>query len=54
LVPAAGKQVVDTPEWLVRPKLPYDHGALFAQLDANFTDERCHTCLNDASASAWY
>jgi hypothetical protein len=47
VVPAAGKQVVDAAERLVRPELSCDNGTFFAQLDASFTDERFHTCLND-------
>ena len=50
LVPTAGKQVVDAPEWIVRSELSYDNGAFFARLDANYTDERFYTYLNDASA----
>lgn len=53
VVPTAGKQVVDAPEWLVRSELSYDNGAFFARLDANFTDERFYTYLNDASADSY-
>ncbi|MBM0107743.1 TonB-dependent receptor [Steroidobacter sp. S1-65] len=53
LVPTAGKQVVDAPEWLVRSELSYDNGAFFARLDANYTDERFYTYLNDASADSY-
>lgn len=53
LVPTAGKQVVDAPEWIVRSELSYDNGAFFARLDANYTDERFYTYLNDASAKSY-
>lgn len=53
VVPTAGKQVVDAPEWLVRSELSYDNGALFARLDANYVDERFYTYLNDASAKSY-
>lgn len=53
LVPTAGKQVVDAPEWLVRSELSYDNGAFFARLDANYVDERFYTYLNDASAESY-
>ncbi|MDY6945881.1 MAG: TonB-dependent receptor [Pseudomonadota bacterium] len=53
LVPTAGKQVVDAPEWIVRSELSYDNGAFFARLDANYTDERFYTYLNDASAESY-
>ena len=53
LVPSAGKQVVDAPEWLFRSELSYDNGAFFARLDANYTDERYYTYLNDASANSY-
>lgn len=53
LVPAAGKQVVDAPEWLLRSELSYDNGAFFARLDANYVDERFYTYLNDASAKSY-
>ena len=53
VVPTAGKQVVDAPEWLVRSELSYDNGAFFARLDANYVDERFYTYLNDASAKSY-
>jgi iron complex outermembrane receptor protein len=53
VVPTAGKQVVDAPEWLVRSELSYDNGAFFARLDANFTDERFYTYLNQGSVDAY-
>lgn len=53
LVPTAGKQVVDAPEWIVRSELSYDNDAFFARLDANYTDERFYTYLNDASAKSY-
>ncbi len=53
LVPTAGKQVVDAPEWLVRSELSYDNGAFFARLDANYTGERFYTYLNDGSAKSY-
>jgi hypothetical protein len=42
--------MVDAADWLVRSELPYDNGAFFSRLDANFTDERFYSYLNDASA----
>lgn len=53
VVPTAGKQVVDAPEWLVRSELSYDNDAFFARLDASYVDERFYTYLNDASAKSY-
>jgi iron complex outermembrane receptor protein len=53
VVPTAGKQVVDAPEWLLRSELSYDNDAFFARLDANYVDERFYTYLNDASARSY-
>ena len=47
IVEAKGRRVVDTPEWLVKSELTYDNDVLFVRLDANFTDERHYTYLND-------
>lgn len=46
-IPVAGKQVVNSPELLAKTELAYDNDHLFARVDANFTDERHYTYLND-------
>src|SRR5690606_26212221 len=48
LVPVSGKQVPDAPEILFKSELSYDNGVFFAHVDANYTDERFYTYLNDA------
>lgn len=53
LVPAAGKLVVDAPEFLVKSELSYDNGRLFARLDADYVDERFYTYLNNGSADSY-
>lgn len=47
IIEAQGKQVVDAPQWLVKSELAYDNDHVFARLDAQFTDERYYTYLND-------
>jgi iron complex outermembrane receptor protein len=47
VIRAKGKQVVDTPELLLKSEVIYDNDKLFLRLDANFTDERHYTYLND-------
>lgn len=53
VVQSGGKQVVDSPELLLRSELSYDNGAFFARTDVNYTDERFYTYLNDASAKSY-
>jgi iron complex outermembrane recepter protein len=53
LVPVKGKQVVDTPEVLLKSELTYDNGAFFASANVNYTDERFYTYLNQGSVDAY-
>ena len=53
VVPVAGKTVADTPEFLLKSELSYDTEHFFARLDANFTDKRYYTYLNDASVDSY-
>jgi iron complex outermembrane receptor protein len=53
VVAVQGKQVPDAPEILLKSELSYDNGAIFAHLDANYTDERFYTYLNDGSVDAY-
>jgi len=53
VIPVAGKTVVDTPEFLLKSELAYDTERFFARLDANFTDKRYYTYLNDASVDSF-
>lgn len=53
LIPAAGKLVVDAPEFLVKSELSYDNGRLFARLDADYVDERFYTYLNNGSVESY-
>jgi len=53
VVPVKGKQVVDTPEILLKSELTYDNGAFFASANVNYTDERYYTYLNQGSVDAY-
>lgn len=48
VIEAQGKTVVDAPELLVKSEIGYDNDNLFARIDANYTDERYYTYLNDS------
>jgi iron complex outermembrane receptor protein len=53
IVPTSGKQVVDTPEVLVKSELVYDNGNVFLSLDANHVSERFYTFLNDRGVDGY-
>ena len=53
VVPVAGKQVTDTPEVLVKSEVSYDNGAFFVRANANFTDERFYTYLNEGGVDSY-
>ena len=53
VVAVKGKQVVDTPEILLKSELTYDNGAFFASANVNYTDERFYTYLNQGSVDAY-
>jgi iron complex outermembrane receptor protein len=53
VVAVSGKQVPDAPEILLKSELSYDNGVVFAHLDANYTDERFYTYLNQGSVDAY-
>lgn len=53
VVQVKGKQVTDTPQILLKSELSYDNGVIFAHLDANYTDERFYTYLNQGSVDAY-
>lgn len=50
VVPAAGKQVVDTPKQLFATELSYDFGHFNARLGGKYTGPRYYTYTNDAGA----
>jgi len=53
VIPVAGKTVADAPEFLLKSELSYDTEHFFARLDANFTDKRYYTYLNDAAVDSY-
>jgi len=53
VVAVKGKQVVDTPQMLLKSELTYDNGAFFASANVNYTDERFYTYLNQGSVDAY-
>lgn len=53
VVPVGGRQVVDSPEWLLKSELAYDTGRFFARLDGSYVDERFYTYLNQGSADSY-
>jgi iron complex outermembrane recepter protein len=53
VVAVKGKQVVDTPQILLKSELTYDNGAFFASANVNYTDERFYTYLNQGSVDAY-
>jgi iron complex outermembrane recepter protein len=53
VVPVKGKQVVDTPQMLLKSELTYDNGVFFASANVAYTDERFYTYLNDGSVDAY-
>lgn len=53
VVPVAGKHVTDAPELLFKSELSYDNDVFFARVDANYTDERFYTYLNNGSVDAY-
>ncbi|MBD8525068.1 TonB-dependent receptor [Pseudomarimonas arenosa] len=52
LVPTAGKQVVDTPRWLLAGRLQWQQGPWSAGLSSKYTDQRFYTYSNDAKVAA--
>jgi len=53
VVAVKGKQVVDTPQILLKSELTYDNGVFFASANVNYTDERFYTYLNQGSVDAY-
>ncbi len=53
IIPVSGKQVVDTPEIMLKSELAWDTGAYFARLDGSYVDERFYTYLNQGSVDAY-
>jgi iron complex outermembrane receptor protein len=53
VIPVSGMKVSDAPEFLLKSELAYDTERFFARLDANFTDKRYYTYLNDASVDSY-
>jgi iron complex outermembrane receptor protein len=53
VVPVGGKQVVDTPEIMLKSELGYDSGTFFALLDGSYVDERYYTYLNQGSVDSY-
>jgi iron complex outermembrane receptor protein len=53
VVPVSGKQVVDTPKWLVKSELSFDTGSFFVRGDVNYTDKRYYTYLNEGGVDSY-
>ena len=51
-VATSGKQVVDTPQTLLKSTLGYDDGRWFASLEADYMAKRYYTYLHDAAVPA--
>ncbi len=52
-VPVSGKQVVDTPQLMLKSEIAYDTGRFFARLDGQYVDERFYTYLNQGGVDAY-
>ena len=48
-----GKTVPDAPEMMLKTELTYDNGTFFARADANYTDGRYYTFLNQGSVPSY-
>ena len=53
VVLVGGKTVPDAPEMLLKTELTYDNGMFFARADANYTDGRYYTFLNQGSVPSY-
>ena len=53
VVLVGGKTVPDAPEVMIKTELAYDNGAFFARADANYTDGRYYTFLNQGSVPSY-
>jgi iron complex outermembrane receptor protein len=53
VVLVGGKTVPDAPEMMLKTELAYDNGAFFARADANYTDARYYTFLNQGSVPSY-
>lgn len=54
IVPASGKQVVDTPKQLFATELSYGFGDFVARLGGKYTGERFYTYTNDAGVPGYW
>jgi iron complex outermembrane receptor protein len=48
-----GKTLPDAPEMMLKTELTYDNGMFFARADANYTDGRYYTFLNQGSVPSY-
>lgn len=53
LIPTKGKQVVDSPKWMLKAELSYDDGNLYGHIGADYFAKRYYTYLNDNYAGAY-
>ncbi|TWB27724.1 TonB-dependent receptor [Nitrospirillum bahiense] len=53
-LPTAGKQLTDTPEWLVSGLLRYERDSYFAQIQGKYTAHRFSTLTNDEEVPSFY
>jgi len=53
VVPIKGKEVVDSPKWMLKSELSYDDGALYGHIGVNYFARRYYSYTNDAYAGAY-
>jgi len=53
LVPTKGKQVVDSPRWMLKSELSYDDGTFYGHIGMDYFAKRYYTYLNDNYAGAY-
>ncbi|WP_044563702.1 TonB-dependent receptor [Azospirillum sp. B4] len=53
-LPTAGKQLTDTPEWLVSSMLRYERDSYFAQIQGKYTAHRFSSLTNDEEVPSFY
>lgn len=52
-LPTAGKELTDTPEWLLAASIGYENSGFFASITPKFVDERFYTLMNDGSIDSY-
>ncbi|NWH07585.1 MAG: TonB-dependent receptor [Alphaproteobacteria bacterium] len=52
-LPTAGKELTDTPEWLLAASIGYENSGFFASITPKYVDERFFTLMNDGSVDSY-